>query len=508
MNKSLIAFSLACACALAFADNAQWQSSRFTGIGSGVTALDNLNTKATGGAWNVQAGGLTTENASISDGKLVLDLDDGETASFNVSQEAGDTNTLQTIAIKAVFTPVTSTDILSGSAMNGKAAQVGFAIVNTEGTTYKYYAWVGATGGTTTPLADWVELSGTPTPDAETDAQIEIDHWESTPCAVFKVKVGGDYVALTAANGDQTKFEITSEARAAPSVSSVACSGSGSLSALDGAVQLGVASFMDRKYGTANEAISAAAAATGTTQPTVDLLRDASGDVSAKSGVAIADNGHAATIDMTNVEGPLQVKPTAAEITGQSLAGKSGDYTLNVSVKTDDDLKKINIVLPTGVAEYKQVKAKARVGNAVKVTLETADACIPGNATNRSKMRAFLASQRNAVYTQAASSSENISSALAEPANNGLTYQRCYELGVAATDSIKPVAVASDTDAENITLAIPAIGKQEWAGAYKITYSVKEGDTERASNLQSPQIPLNLGSGAFKIVAVATEKTE
>lgn len=510
MRKSFVFLFLACAGASAFADEPQWQAPWFTGIGSGATISDM---KATNGSWTFPA-----EGATVTGGVLDLDLDADAQALFAVSANtAADTNTLQRINIKGVFTPVKPTDLVSGATMNAGKAQVGFAVVKSGDATptYQYYAWVGATDGAAA-INDWVALTGvTPTADGETDLLIDLARWNTAAVtATFSVKSAGDYVAL--ANGSSaTALSVSSTAGVAAdkTVGSVACTGSGSISAVDGDVQLGVASIGARKYPTADAAMTAADSG-----DTVSLNRDLVGNVAqmpgtvtAKAGVKIADNGYRATIDTTNLpsETKVEVEPKASDITTQAAGGASGTYVINTSVATD----KIQITLPASIAEYKQVKSdsfQSIAGGGVSYELETADKHIPGSASYRSNMRSFLTAYRNSAYVAANATSTTLGTALGETATDSpanLTYQQIYELGIAPTDSIAPRnTVAKDTDANNITLAIPTIGQQSWAGAYGYKYKIMNGSEVVVENLDDPKIPLEAGSGTFKVLVVPTAK--
>ena len=125
-KKPLIALSIVCASALPLADIEQWQSNWFAGIGTGVSSISDLKPK--NGSWSA----LTEGTAEITtDGALELDLDSGTEATFTVTEgKAEDTETLQRLTVTGVFTPIAADELLRGSNMADKNAQVGFAVVS------------------------------------------------------------------------------------------------------------------------------------------------------------------------------------------------------------------------------------------------------------------------------------------------------------------------------------------------------------------------------------------
>ena len=391
MKKTLIALSFACASALAFADKEQFNSSWFSGIGTGATSIEALG--ASNGTWS----GLTADNASVAAGALVLDLDkpdegEAEEATFTIDAE-GETGTAQTLSVTGVFNPISAGDLLAGTEMNRKNAQVGFAVVGVkagEGAmTYKYYAWVGKTDGATA-AADWEELSKLGTvadPAAQTALTIELNYWNAGEMtATFKI-----------GNKSDTKT-LASEAAQNKKIASVSCTGSGTLNALSGAYQYAVAKVVqngvETKYPTYDKAIEA-----GATDTTLVGLKAAVGDVTTKVS------------DMTK------------EI-GRDSEGK--------------------VVIQTATSVLEGVRVGEVNGGAGKAL-----------AVNET-LRTFLSKNCKDAYTKAGVQTMDIKNALVvtNSATQRPLWQS-YVLGVEPDAVVKPQQVAQDTDKDNITLSLP-----------------------------------------------------
>ena len=391
MKKTLIALSFACASALAFADKEQFNSSWFSGIGTGATSIEALG--ASNGTWS----GLTADNASVAAGALVLDLDkpdegEAEEATFTIDAE-GETGTAQTLSVTGVFNPISAGDLLAGTEMNRKNAQVGFAVVGVESEgamTYKYYAWVGATGGETT-AEDWVDLSeklGTvEDPAAQTALTIELNYWNAGEMtATFKI-----------GNKSDTRT-LASEAAQKKKIASVSCTGSGTLNALSGAYQYAVAKVVqngvETKYPTYDKAIEA-----GATDTTLVGLKAAVGDVTTK------------------------VSDTTKEI-GRDCEGK--------------------VVIQTATSVLEGVRVGNVNGGAGKALAVT------------EPLRTFLSKNCKDAYTKVGVEPSDIKKALdtTDSATQRPLWQS-YVLGVEPDAVVKPQQVAQDTDKDNITLSLP-----------------------------------------------------
>ena len=242
MKKMLVALIFAGASALALADNPQWQSPWFKGI-ENPTALDSLGNS--NGSWEIPG-----DSAEVKNGALVLDVDTDAEAKFTVGADKGERGTCQRLTVSGVFTPIAPEDLLSGAEMGtSKSAQVGFAVVEEETASLSYYAWVGGAGNTS-KIGDWVKLEALgQASTAEAELVIELSYWTDTVTATFKV------------GGKEASVELTDKARemaAAKTISSMACTGSGTLSAVHGDCQKAVAQVGDKKYATYNEAVVSA----------------------------------------------------------------------------------------------------------------------------------------------------------------------------------------------------------------------------------------------------------
>ena len=224
MKKPLVALSFAVASALALADSEQYNQDWFKGI-NGETETSISGLKTTNGSWASPA-----ESASVESSALVLDLDTNEEATFTIGGDNGDsgeTGTEQTLTVSGVFTPITADGFLAGTKMNETKAQVGFAVVSgetttgegedaTTATTYKYYAWIGGTGGTAA-IKDWVELTelGAASATKSVELKIAINYWNEAVKATFTI--GEKSVEKT----------LTSTAATNKKIASVSCTGSG-----------------------------------------------------------------------------------------------------------------------------------------------------------------------------------------------------------------------------------------------------------------------------------------
>lgn len=443
MKKPLIALSIVCASALALADIEQWQSNWFAGIGTGVTSISDLKPK--NGSWSA----LTEGTAEITtDGALELDLDSGTEATFTVTDGAEDTETLQRLTVKGVFTPIAADELLRGLDMAVKNAQVGFAVVSettetasetddttTSTTTYKYYAWVGAvsTEVSASSKVDWVELGAAPSADAKTELTIDLAYWTDEVTATFTIKANGETVFLTT-----SQLALTGDAKTAAAnkktIASVSCTGSGKLTAVNGEVQLGVASVGGRKYGTVDEAIGAAGGAS------VSVSRTPNG--------AITKYDEDAT------------KLTPKDSSKEFIATGSGSaYTITGTQTKTEILEEITFA---GKSEQK---------NLMK---------------NQPAFREFLAAHSK-NYSAANTNADKIKADLNEPGDNDLPLWQSYALGIDPAASVKPkLAEADKTDKENIILTIPALVSSANSGDFTITYKVGNNVVTALSAIKIP----------------------
>ena len=490
MKKPALALSIACAGALAFADNPQWNTAAWiTGIGSDASSITSLD--ATGGSWGDT---LTTDNAELTEAKAIeLDLDTDDEAVFTVTATTAE-QTAQKLTITGVFTPTAAADLLAGSAMGSgdgnKNAQFGFAVVSTTETsqdessetttTYGYYAWVG-TSGSSTPIEDWTKIADCSDPTAETTVEIQASYWAGTPKVTFTIGNESKTYTLT---GD------AATAAAANKIASVACTGSGTLSTLSGVTGIAVASVGDTTYGTVADAITAATAS-GATDTTVKLEADPDGEVTIPEGktVAIDDNGKTATIEN---KGTVDVA-----VKSDDISKGSGTYTypLNVSggtvqASTTDSSKEVTATVDT---EKKEVTLTVQTKASILTGIQFGNKAVTKDSTI-SGFRTFLTANCKDAYEKANTSSDAIKDALAANGVNELPLWQSYALGVTPTTDIKPTNVTKDTAATEITLAVPAVTP---TGDYTVYLTVGENTAakkvEYTSGVTSITVPADTG---------------
>ncbi len=443
MKKPLIALSFAVASALALADSAQNNEGWFKGIGDGATSTNDM--KATNGSWQFPATeGCATVNES---GALVLALDEddegtAEEATFKITDE-GETGTAQTLSVTGVFNPISAEDLLAGTKMVEKKAQVGFAVVGVESEgamAYTYYAWVGATDGATA-AADWVDLSelgAVADPEASTALTIELNYWDANKMtATFKI---GDKSAMKT---------LTSAAAQNKKIASVSCTGSGTLSALNGAYQYAVAEADGKKYPTVEAAVASGASE-------VKLLKAAVGTVTV--------SGCCVTIDPNGKDRPTVAVDEAAD---NSKEATTDTETGRVTVQTK-----------------KTILEGVKVGTAGK-----------GLMANEAGFRAFLNKHCKAAYTQANTDATPIKTALdAQKGTSGRTLWQSYALGVEPEAAVTPKQVARDTDEKNITLALPV----KPTGDFTVTCAVGNGAAQELTG-EAPTFKVPMTTGHYPV---------
>ena len=468
MKKSLIALSFVCAGALAFADNPQYNSGWFSGIGTEATSIEALG--ASNGTWS----GLTADNASVADGALVLDLDEGvaEEATFAVtdtaSAMAADAFPVQRIVVSGVFTPIAAEDLLNGTAMTAKKAKVGFAIVNVGGETdaYKYYAWVG--GGSTaeqesaSALSDWVDL-GEAT-DVTTAKTIVIDlDYSAANVVTAKFAVGADEAAAETLKEGSVALKGTAllKAQADKVIASVSCTGSGTLSALQGKYQYAVAEVDSVKYATVDAAVKAAATSEKGTVTVIRNLKEGE-TVAAANGVTIKA-GTGVTLSKDKV--------TSSDAS-KEVVEKNGVVTVRTT-KDILDAVKVGTVAKSLTAGSQEADAKVE------------------------KFRDFLNRHCGKAYRQANTTAGDITEAL-ETVKSGRTLWQSYALGVEPDDTLKLAQVTKDDATDGITLKFPGTPTDDFTIKYTVTDGTEAG-TMTVTDATAVKVPLKTGHYAVKI---------
>ena len=493
MKKLALAMSIACAGALAFADNPQWNTpSWFTGIGTTATGLDALD--ATNGSWK-----FPDDNAGVDfdtdSTAIVFELDDGVESVFSVGDAKATEKTAQKIVVNGVFVPCSESDLTTGAKMNEAGAQLGFAVVTTtesEATVYKYYAWVGGTDGDAA-INNWVEVGECTDTSAATELTITISYWGGSPKATFSA-VNGENDAVTLA--DQA---LTSTAATANRVSSVACTGSGTLSALSGETAVAVASVGDVAYGTVADAIAAA-----TEGATVTLLADPDGEVtiSKDSSVTIDDNGKTASI-INN--GTMNIVVTDSS---SKTGVKSDTYTYPVTASGNGE---IVVALNDDSKEATVTKNENEIVVTVQTKQSVLEAITVEGATLKSdisKLRTFLAANCSESYTAANTTSDAIATELKKTGDNKLTKWQSYALGISPSTTLAASYATDDaTDAVTIALALSADETITPSGDFTISYDVYNGTAKKLSSdsASAIKVPLETGRYSVKVVFTAPE---
>ena len=436
MKKTLLALSVACASAFAFGDSAQWTESWIKGIGANASAIDSLDT--TGGSWS---DGLSSA-ATFASGALTIETD--EEIAFTVSSDAAATaKTAQKITVKGVFAPCSASDLSTGAEMNTKGAQIGFAVVSgtdaNNATIYTYYAWVGKTGGSTA-IDDWVSLGTCADSEKETDLTVELSYWGGTPKATFSIKNDGTAVTIADATKTLTSTAAAGET-ATLKVGSVACTGSGTLTALDGVAGVAVATVGDTPYATVDDAIAAVKENGGT----VEVVVAPSGDV---------DGGKEGTVDTTK----------------ECVVAKEG--TITVQTKTSI----LEAITFNGVA----LKA------------------------NVSALRTFLSENCSSVYTGADSTTAKLQAALEktpEDAANKLALWQDYALGIKPSTKLE-MGYTTDSATDGVTVKLATTVNP--SGDYKITYKCVQVDGNATPTVseKASEIKLPLTTGRYKVSVV------
>ena len=458
MKKPLVFVAAAFACALALRADFNY-SSWFSAIGEGASSTADL--KPMNGSWSLTAEG---EVSYASNSGLVFDLDDNESIAFTATDgTAPDTNTVTQVTVEGVFVPVLLSDLPTQAEMNSRNAQVGF-VVAINGTATNFYAWCGG--------ENWVKLSNANVvPDTENVTEVVATfNYTSSSASYASFAVVNNVLADDSSN---TSFAITSTAATNRCIAGFSCYGSGTLVAASGSVGIGVASVDNVKYGSLADAATSA----GTTAKTINVLRETSENVSlaSDSNITISDPNGLATGTITVPSGTtVKVDTTVAQLNPAT----NGVYS--IPLKTSGGTVVVN--LPTGVAQYKEVATSNVTESAINVTLQTKSSIVLGTkpdgtkalGANETKLRNFLNTYANAAYAAADATSETLATALNANGANGLKLYQSYALGIAPTDSVKPVAMPKDESATGITLYIPALTNAVRSGDYNITYKVGE----------------------------------
>lgn len=478
MNRTFLMPFVLSAALVAMADESA--TPRYSQFLTGVSSVaENGTPTASGGSWTTYA-----------DNGVEISKVDGTTFEFDTSgvdsqnvnnykptlsvgtPGPADTNTFVKIDLQVTLEDVGELPASPGNSEPADGLQTAFAVC-----TNAYHAWNGS---------NWVVLDEVPAGvdgSQLTNITVEIcyqgKHNNSAPNNPRKACFSVGDTVLKPRNANDPWITLTTYK---DNLTGVALRGAGTVAKIDASVMLGVAEYDDKKYGTLAEAVAKAATAGGSSGNVgvVTVLRETSENVSVNGNIAIADNGLATGTITAEAGTTVTVKPSAGEFTNAELAGKSGTYTLplkvsggTTTVELPVELSNKEVVLPTTPG----------ANNTVQVTIQTAASVLadakPTGLTaaptnNIAKLREYLGTYTNEAYVAADVSAATIKDALEATRENGLKLYQSYALGIAPTDSVKPVAVANDDDENNITLKIPALAGKTDSGDYAITYSVNE----------------------------------
>lgn len=473
MNKACF-LPLVLAGAVASATFADTYTDQYTNVFTGVTAVSPAGVpSATGGSWATN--GVVLTNAGD---KVEFDAEGEAVLKLTVNAAPQDTNTIFRVAVNGTIEDVGELTTPASE------TQTAFAIC-----TNSFHAWNGSA---------WVVLDEVPAGfdgSVPTNLLVEICYQGTNSARKARFTIG-DTVLAVRTNSDQWVVLATQ----ADNLSGFGVNGSGTLAAVNGEVMLGVAEYDGVKYGTLTKAVEVAEA--DTSRP-VAVLRPTDEDITLGSDVKIADGGNVnGTIKVPEGKSvAVDVLPTKEEFTGQTLAGKSGEYTIPVKINGGT----VNVVLPPEMSNKEIVGGVGHVGTTVTVTIRTAADVItnaaPGGkalAASEVKLREFLDANVKEAYEAADATSSTIAAAISTNGVNNIPLYQSYALGIDPGDSVKPVAVANDSAADGITLTIPAIDTAKYSGDYAIKYQVGAGTAQNDPG--AIKVPLSTGSYPVKIV--------
>ena len=471
MNKACF-LPLVLATAVASATFADTYTDQYTNVFTGVTAVSPAGVpSATGGSWTTDGVVLTNVGNKVefdAEGEAVLRL--------SITSAPQDTNTIFRVAVNGTIEDVGELTALDSG------AQTAFAIC-----TNSFHAWNGSA---------WVVLNEVPDGfdgSVPTNLLVEVSYQGTNSARKARFTVGDTVLAVRTNSSEWVVL-----ATQADNLSGFGVNGSGTLAAVNGDVMLGVAEYDGVKYGTLTEAVAAAK----TPSKPVVVLRPTDEAITLDKEVAIADNGNVQGTITVPGDNAVDVLPTKEEFTGQTLAGKSGEYTIPVKVSGGT----VRVVLPPEMSNKEIVGSVGHAGTTVTVTIQTAanvitNAAPDGSkalAASETKLRTFLNSYAKEAYDAADASSATIAAAIATNGVNNIPLYQSYALGINPGDSVKPVAVANDSATDGITLTIPAVDTAKYSGDYTITYKVGSGTAQ--GNPGAIKVPLATGSYPVKIV--------
>lgn len=473
MKKPLIALSIVCASALALADFVQHNPTWFVGIGgeTETTIAGLAGLKTTNGSWTIPDEAASFENSS-----LVLDLGSEEEAKFEVgATDSGEAGAAQALTVTGIFNPIAPDDLLTGAQMATAQAQVGFAVVGVESEgamTYKYYAWVGgssdAAAENPNPIADWLELGVAENVEEAKTITIGLSYWTDDVTATFTL--GADPTTATALKSNVSlSGTALAKAKENKKIASVSCTGSGTLSALNGAYQYAVAEAEGRKFGTADEAIAAAQATGGS--GVITLLRPVEGTVEVSGGLRVWQKNDEA------------LKASVKE---------------NFSHKAEDSYPTSATVSAEGYHEWqvnKDVLEEVVIGTK-KIGMGASGIIFQDG------FRTFLEKNCGDAYRSSSVTKDTIAAALADSGTNGYPLWQSYVLGVGANEKVALNSVETDGEPNDISLKLAStIPNSPFGITYTVT-NTKDGASDSTTgniDRSNPVVKIPLATGKYSV---------
>ena len=369
---------------------------------------------------------------------------------FSLEDEASDKGTNR---VSHVDAEVTFETLVDGDADIPDNEPIGAFVATTDG--WKALANVESE-------ITWVGLEGALAPQAGVayTVRAELDFLSTTKRVRYLVSTDGtNFVALATADGEW--IDLTADKT---TLASVELSGSGKLAKLEATLSdRAVAEVAGVKYADMADALEAA----GT---------------NGANKIKFLTN---ATIDPTK-PGKYEVDPNGHRYVS---GGKVSSDPKAIIV---EEPGKPPVVRPT---DTEMSKVMTPDGNSYK---------------DYESLRNFLEKNKVGGYTNENADAQSISNALEQTGGNTLPLWQDYALGIDKDTSVAPVTTPTgDADANNITLAIPAIDTSKYSGDYTIRYQVMKGSvpvqSDKDDDPSAILIPLKGNcTGTYIIKAVFT----
>ena len=433
----------------------------YTNIVTGVRFVgDEVVPTAIGGTWT------TTGCDLVRTASDAVEFDTGDSEmQLNITAAPADTNTIVRIEVEA-----TLADAVELSDVN--TAQTGFAVC-----TNSYNAWNGD---------EWVALDEVPSGVDDTkvtNLMVEVSY-QYPGVRKARFTVGNTVLRQRSNSAEWIELATTSN-----SIAGLGFFGAGTLAKADASVMLGVAEYDGVKYGTLSDAVAAAAS---DPSPVINVVRDVKGEITVPEGATVV------------------VRPDESEFTPSTegvVIGTSGAYTIPVNISGGT----VELKLPNSMSNKEIVGTPDHTGSTISFTIQTATSVLEGAKPDGTKALAVNANLRNYLNTHAQDAyvaadvtSKSIENALKEVRDgeneNGLPLYQSYALGIAPTDSVKPVTVANDDAPDGVSLSIPALNGKTPSGDYEITYKV--GDTPVTADAVKIPLP-DPGTGSSTEVKIS-----